>query len=56
MSGKTSQRRPVLLLFLVVGGVLLGSWKWWEVQHHRQTMAEIESEIVSGLHGMRRGS
>ena len=51
MSGKTSQRMPVLLLFLVIGGACFGSWKWWDFHHHRQTMAEIESEIVSGLHG-----
>ena len=51
MSGKTSRRRPQLLLFLVVGGVFFSSWKWSEVQHHRQTLAEIENEIVSGLHG-----
>ena len=52
MSGKTSQRRPVLLLLLVIGGACFGSWKWWEFHHHRQTMAEIESEIVSGMHGI----
>jgi enediyne biosynthesis protein E4 len=51
MSGKTSQRRILFFIFLVVGGVFFGGWKWWEFQHHRQTMAEIENEIVSGLHG-----
>jgi enediyne biosynthesis protein E4 len=52
MGMSTGARRwSRLLLTAIVGGLLWGGWKWWELRRHRQAIAEIEDELDDGLHG-----
>jgi enediyne biosynthesis protein E4 len=50
MSRNARRIRPVLLVAFAAAGVLWGGWKWWEVRGYRTAMAEIEDEILAGMH------